>query len=76
MKALIELMARSLVDKPEDVAVAEVDGERTAIFELRVAASDIGKVVGKHGKTAQAMRTIMSAAGTKLDKRYVLEILD
>jgi len=76
MKALIELMARSLVDKPEEVAVAEVDGERTAIFELRVATGDIGKVVGKHGKTAQAMRTILSAAGTKLDKRYVLEILD
>jgi len=76
MKALIELMAKYLVDKPEEVAVAEVGGERTAIFELRVAKSDIGKVVGKQGKTAQAMRTIMSAAGTKLDKRYVLEILD
>lgn len=76
MKALIELMARSLVDKPEEVTVAEAEGERTAIFELRVASSDIGKVVGKQGKTAQAMRTIMSAAGTKLDKRYVLEILD
>ncbi|MEW6068793.1 MAG: KH domain-containing protein [Nitrospirota bacterium] len=76
MKALIELMAKSLVDKPEDVAVTEVGGEKTALFELRVATSDIGKVVGKHGKTAQAMRTILSAAGTKLDKRYVLEILD
>ena len=76
MKALIELMARYLVDKPEEVAVAEVNGERTAIFELRVAKSDIGKVVGKQGNTAQAMRTIMSAAGTKLGKRYVLEILD
>jgi predicted RNA-binding protein YlqC (UPF0109 family) len=76
MKALVELMAKSLVDKPEEVIVAVADGEKTSIFELRVASSDIGKVVGKQGKTAQAMRTIMSAAGTKLDKRYVLEILD
>ena len=76
MKTLIELMAKSLVDKPEEVAVAEVDGERTAIFELRVASSDIGKVVGKQGKTAQAMRIIMSAVGAKLKKRCVLEILD
>jgi predicted RNA-binding protein YlqC (UPF0109 family) len=76
MKALVELMAKSLVDKPEEVIVAVAEGEKTSIFELRVASSDIGKVVGKQGKTAQAMRTIMSAAGTKLDKRYVLEILD
>ena len=76
MKALIELMAKSLVDKPEEVVVSEVDGERTAIFELSVAKSDIGKVVGKQGKTAQAMRTILSAAGAKLEKRCVLEILD
>jgi len=76
MKALIELMARSLVDKPEEVVVAEVNGETTAIFELRVAASDIGKVVGKQGNTARAMRTILSAAGAKLKKRCVLEILD
>ena len=76
MKALVELMAKSLVDNPEEVIVAEVDGERTAVFELRVAASDIGKVVGKQGNTARAMRTIMSAAGTKLEKRCVLEILD
>lgn len=76
MKELIELMARSLVDKPEEVAVAAVDGERTAIFELRVAKSDIGKVIGKQGNTARAMRTILSAAGTKLKKRCVLEILD
>ena len=76
MKTLIELMAKSLVDKPEDVTVAEVDGERTAIFELRVAASDIGKVIGKQGNTARAMRTILSAAGAKLKKRCVLEILD
>jgi predicted RNA-binding protein YlqC (UPF0109 family) len=76
MKALVELMAKSLVDTPEDVAVAEVEGERTSVFELRVAKSDIGKVIGKQGNTARAMRTILSAAGAKLEKRCVLEILD
>jgi predicted RNA-binding protein YlqC (UPF0109 family) len=76
MKALIELMAKSLVDNPEEVVVAELGGEKTALFKLRVAISDIGKVVGKQGNTVRAMRTIMSAAGTKLDKRFVLEILD
>jgi predicted RNA-binding protein YlqC (UPF0109 family) len=76
MKALIELMAKYLVDKPEEVAVAEVDGERTAIFELRVAAIDIGKVIGRQGNTARAMSTILSAASAKLEKRCVLEILD
>ncbi len=76
MKELVELMAKALVDKPEEVMVAVANGEKTSIFELRVASSDIGKVVGKQGKTAHAMRTILSAAGTKLDKRCVLEILD
>jgi predicted RNA-binding protein YlqC (UPF0109 family) len=76
MKELIELMAKSLVDKPEEVAVAEVDGERTTVYELRVATSDLGKVIGKQGKTARAIRTILSAAGTKLGKRCVLEILE
>jgi hypothetical protein len=76
MKLLIEEMAKALVDTPEDVAVAEVDGERTTVYELRVATSDLGKVIGKQGKTARAMRTILSAAGTKLGKRCVLEILE
>ncbi|MEK6528353.1 MAG: KH domain-containing protein [Nitrospirota bacterium] len=76
MKSLIELMAKSLVDKTEEVSVGEVTGERTVVFELRVAKSDIGKVIGKQGNTAQAMRTILGAAGTKLGKHYVLEILD
>jgi predicted RNA-binding protein YlqC (UPF0109 family) len=76
MKALVELMAKSLVDKPEDVAVTEVGGEKTTLFELRVAASDIGKIVGKQGNTARAMRTILTASGTKMGKRCVLEILD
>lgn len=76
MKLLIEQMVKALVDKPEDVVVAEVEGERTTVFELRVATSDLGKVIGKQGKTARAMRTILSASGTKLGKRCVLEILE
>ena len=76
MKLLIEDIAKSLVDKPEDVSVAEVEGERTTVYELRVATSDLGKVIGKQGKTARAIRTILSAAGTKLGKRCVLEILE
>ena len=76
MKSLIEDLAKALVDKPEEVSVSEVDGERTTVFELRVATSDLGKVIGKQGKTARAMRTILSAAGTKLGKRCVLEILE
>lgn len=76
MKTLVEAMARALVDKPDDVKVSEVDGEKTTVFELRVSESDLGKVIGKQGKTARAMRTILSAAGTKLGKRCVLEILE
>ena len=76
MKSLIEQMAKCLVDKPDDVVVSEVEGERTTVFELRVDTSDLGKVIGKQGKTARSMRTILSAAGTKLGKRCVLEILE
>ena len=76
MKSLVENIAKALVDKPEEVAVGEVDGEKTTVFELRVATSDLGKVIGKQGKTARSMRTILSAAGTKLGKRCVLEILE
>ncbi len=76
MKELVEQIAKALVDKPEDVIVSEVAGERTTVFELRVAQSDLGKVIGKQGKTARAMRTILSATGTKLGKRCVLEILE
>lgn len=76
MKELIEKMAKALVDKPEDVAVSEVVGEKTTVFELRVAQTDLGKVIGKQGKTARAMRTILSASGTKIGKRCVLEILE
>ncbi len=76
MKELVERMAKALVDKPEDVMVNEIDGEKTTVFELRVASSDLGKVIGKQGKTARAMRTILSASGTKVGKRCVLEILE
>ncbi len=76
MKELVEAMARALVDSPENVSVKEVDGEKTTVFELRVATSDLGKVIGKQGKTARAMRTILGAAGTKIGKRCVLEILE
>lgn len=76
MRGLIETMAKALVDKPEDVVVNEVDGERTTVYELRVASTDLGKVIGKQGKTARSMRTILGAAGTKIGKRCVLEILE
>lgn len=76
MKSLIEAMARALVDSPEDVRVTEIEGEKTTVYELRVSQSDLGKVIGKQGKTARAMRTILGAAGTKVGKRCVLEILE
>lgn len=76
MRQLIETMAKALVDRPEEVAVSEVEGEKTTVFELRVAQTDLGKVIGKQGKTARAMRTILSASGTKVGKRCVLEILE
>lgn len=76
MKALIEAMAKSLVDRPEEVKVSEIEGEKTTVYELRVSQSDLGKVIGKQGKTARAMRTILGAAGTKIGKRCVLEILE
>lgn len=76
MKDLIEQIAKSLVDKPEEVSVSEIDGEKTTVYELRVAPSDLGKVIGKQGKTARSIRTILTAAGTKIGKRCVLEILE
>ena len=76
MKDLILLIAKSLVDKPEDVDLREVEGERTTVLELRVAKDDLGKVIGKQGKTARAMRTILNATATKLRKRVVLEIIE
>jgi uncharacterized protein len=76
MKALIEYMARALVDNPDEVVVSEVEGEQASIIELKVAKTDLGKVIGKQGRTARALRTILSAASTKGNKRAVLEILE
>ncbi len=76
MKELIEEIARALVDSPEQVSVAEVEGEQTTVLELRVAQTDLGKVIGKQGRTARAIRTLLGAAGMKLRKRFVLEILE
>ncbi|RMD51673.1 MAG: KH domain-containing protein [Nitrospirae bacterium] len=76
VKELIEQIAKALVDKPEEVSVSEIDGERTTVYELRVAPSDLGKVIGKQGKTARSIRTILAAVGTKIGKRCVLEILE
>jgi Predicted RNA-binding protein (contains KH domain) len=76
LKELVEYIAQSLVDKPEDVQVTEVGGEQTIVYELRVAKDDLGKVIGKQGRTARAIRTILGAASTKLKKRSVLEILE
>jgi predicted RNA-binding protein YlqC (UPF0109 family) len=76
MKELIEFIARSLVYNPEEVEVSEIEGEQTSVIELKVAKEDLGKVIGKQGRTARAMRTILSAASTKLKKRSVLEIIE
>ena len=76
MKDLIAYIAKSLVDNPEAVEVSEVGGEQTSVIELRVAKDDLGKVIGKQGRTARAMRTILSAASTKIHKRAVLEIIE
>lgn len=76
MRALVEQIARALVDEPEQVSVQAVDGEQTTVLELRVAPNDLGKVIGKQGRTARSIRTILGAAGMKLHKRYTLEILE
>lgn len=76
MQKLVEMIAKALVDKPEAVEVTEVEGEQTTVIELRVAKEDLGKVIGKQGRTARALRTILSAASTKIRKRSVLEILE
>jgi predicted RNA-binding protein YlqC (UPF0109 family) len=76
MKDLIKYIAQALVDNPEQVSVAEVEGNQTSVLELKVAKEDLGKVIGKQGRTARAMRTILSAASAKVKKRTVLEILE
>jgi len=76
MKDLISYIAKALVDKPEEVVVTEIDGEQTSVIELKVAKEGLGKVIGKQGRTARAIRTILGAASTKLRKRSVLEIIE
>ena len=76
LRSLIEYISKSLVDLPEQVVITEVLGEQTTVIELRVDKSDLGKVIGKQGRTARALRTILNAASTKLKKRSVLEIIE
>lgn len=75
-KEMVEFIARSLVDDPDGVVVNLIEGEKSTILELKVSQADIGKVIGKHGRIAKAIRTLLSAAATKTGKRVVLEILD
>jgi len=76
MKELIKYIAQALVDNPEQVEVSEVEGNQTSVLELKVAQEDLGKVIGRQGRTARAMRTILSASSGKLKKRTVLEIIE
>ena len=76
MKELLELIAKSLVDRPDEVVVTEIDGDQTTVLELAVAREDLGKVIGKQGRTARSIRTILGSAGTKLRKRIVFEIIE
>jgi uncharacterized protein len=76
MKELVEDISRALVDLPDQVTVREVEGEQVTVLELRVAASDLGKVIGKQGRTARSIRTLLGAAGMKLNRRFTLEILE
>jgi hypothetical protein len=73
---MIEYIARSLVDNPDEVKVTEIEGEQTAVLELKVAKEDLGKVIGKQGRTARAMRTLLGAASAKVKRRAVLEIIE
>jgi len=76
MKELVEYIARALVDNPDQVTIKEIAGEKTLIYEMRVASSDLGKVIGKEGRTAKAIRAIITAAAMKIGKRAQLEILE
>jgi len=76
MKQLVEAIARALVDHPDEVQVRAVEGEQATVLELRVHPEDLGKVIGRQGRTAKAMRTLLGAAGVKLRKRFTLEILE
>lgn len=76
MKELIEQIAKALVDNPDEVSVRSIEGEKTTVLELRVAQDDLGHVIGKQGRTARSIRTILNASGMKLKKRFTLEILE
>ena len=76
LKDLVDFIARALVDNPEEVKVTEVEGEQTTIYELKVAPGDIGKIIGKQGRTARSIRTVLSAAAAKQKKRAVMEVLE
>ncbi len=76
MRVLVEQIAKALVDEPDKVSVEAVDGDEGTVLELRVSPNDVGKVIGKQGRTARSLRTILGAAGMKLKKRYTLEILE
>lgn len=76
VKELIEYIVKALVDQPDLVRVVEVEGEKTSVIEISVAKEDLGKIIGKQGRTARALRTILTAASTKLKKRSVLEIIE
>jgi predicted RNA-binding protein YlqC (UPF0109 family) len=76
MKELVKEIAKALVDNPDQVQVRAIEGEQVTVFELRVHPSDLGKVIGRNGRTAQAIRTILGAVGMKLRKRFTLEILE
>lgn len=76
MKELVELIAKALVDQPEKVVVSQLEGEQTTILELKVAPEDLGKVIGKQGRTARAIRIILGASGMKLKRRFNLEIIE
>jgi predicted RNA-binding protein YlqC (UPF0109 family) len=76
MKDLVEDIAKALVDTPEEVSVRQIEGEQVTVLELRVAPSDLGKVIGKQGRTARSIRTLLGAAGMKLNRRFTLEILE
>ena len=76
MKELIEMIAKALVDSPDQVTVHAIEGEQSTVLELKVAPDDLGKVIGKQGRTARSIRTILGAAGMKLKRRFTLEILE
>jgi uncharacterized protein len=76
VKDLVEDIAKALVDTPEEVSVREVSGEHVTVLELRVAQTDVGKIIGKQGRTARSLRTLLGAAGMKANRRYTLEILE